>query len=78
MLTAELKNALIHLISEIDDRTFLEAIKTILDTKAESKILNLNPEIAMEIMASKKEIEKGLYIDNDSLERETDLWLNEK
>ncbi len=70
MSIIKLKNALIQRIAEINDKSFLEAIKTILDTKAESKTLYLTPEITNEIMESKKEIEKGLYIDNYMLEKE--------
>ena len=78
MSTLELKNALIQRIAEIEDKSFLEAIKTILDTKAESKTLRLTPEIANEIMESKQEIENGLFIENDVLEKEIEGWLNEK
>lgn len=78
MTTIQLKNALIQRISEIQDKSFLEAIKTILDAKSESKTLFLTPELTSEIMASKQEIEKGLFIENDLLEKEIDLWLNEK
>ena len=66
------------IIAEIEDKSFLEAIKTILDTKAESKTLRLTPEIANEIMESKQEIENGLFIENDVLEKEIEGWLNEK
>lgn len=78
MTTIQLKNALIQRISEIDDKSFLEAIKTILDTRSESRIISLTPELTNEIMASKQEIEKGLYIENDLLEKEIDEWLKEK
>ncbi|MCK4662521.1 MAG: hypothetical protein KAT68_06630 [Bacteroidales bacterium] len=78
MTTIQLKNALIQRISEIKDITFLEAIKTILDAKSESKIINLTPELTNEIMASKKEIEQGLFIENNLFEKEIEEWLNEK
>jgi len=78
MTTIQLKNALIQRISEIEDKSFLEAIKTILDAKSESKIIQLTPEITKEIMASRLEIEKGLFIENDVLEKEIEAWLNEK
>ena len=68
----------IQRISEIQDKSFLEAIKTILDTKAESKTLHLTPEITKEIMASKKEIVRGLIIENTLLEKEVGEWLDEK
>lgn len=78
MRTLQLKNALIQKISEIEDRSFLEAIKTILEAKSESKIISLTPELTNEIMASKKEIEQGLFIENNLLEKEIEEWLNEK
>jgi hypothetical protein len=78
MTTIQLKNVLIQRISEIEDKSFLEAIKTILDAKSESKIISLTPELTNEIMASKREIEKGLFIENDLLEKEIEEWLKEK
>ncbi len=78
MSTIELKNLLIQRIAEIEDISFLKAIKTILDAKAESRTLQLTPEITDMILESKKEIEKGLIIDNDLFERELEEWLNEK
>ncbi len=78
MSTAELKNVLIQRISEIQDKSFLEAIRTILDARAELKTLYLTPEMTSEIMASKQEIEKGLFIENNSLENEVEEWLQEK
>ena len=78
MSTIELKNALIQRISEIQDKSFLEAIKTILDSRAESNTLYLTPEMTNEIMASKQEIEKGLFVENNLLEKEVEEWLQEK
>ena len=78
MKTVELKNILIHRISEINDKSFLHAIKTILDSKSESKVLTLTPEQRDEIIAAKKEIEQGLVIENNELEKEIDGWLNTK
>ena len=78
MSTAELKNALIQRISEIQDKSFLEAIRTVLAGRAESRTLYLTPEMTNEIMASKQEIGKGLFITNDSLEKEVEEWLQEK
>lgn len=78
MTTSNLKKALIRKISEIEDKSFLEAIKTILDSKTASQTLHLSPEMVSEIMDSKKEIEKGLFIENDLLEEEMEAWLNQK
>ena len=78
MTTLQLKNALIQRITEIEDKSFLEAIKTILDAKSESKIINLSPELTNEIKTSKNEIEQGLFTENDLLEKEIEEWLNKK
>ena len=78
MTTLQLKNALIQKISEIEDRSFLEAIKTILDAKSDSIKMVLTPELKEKLLASRKEIEKGIFIENDLLEKEIDEWLNEK
>ncbi len=78
MNTIELKNILIQQIATINDKPFLEAIKTILDTKSESKVINLTNEQRLEIIESRKEIEKGLFVENDKLEKEIEKWLAEK
>ena len=58
MTAIELKTILIHKISEINDISFLQAIKTILDSKTETGVLKLSSEQLNEIIASKKEIKK--------------------
>jgi hypothetical protein len=68
MTAIDLKNILIHRIAEIDDISFLQAIKTIHDSKASKEILTLSDEQRDEIIASKKEIEQGLFIDHDVLD----------
>ena len=56
MTMMELKSILIHRISEINDIRFLEAIKTILDEKAEDSTLVLTDGQKKEILDSQKEI----------------------
>ncbi|MCK5171101.1 MAG: hypothetical protein KAQ75_14580 [Bacteroidales bacterium] len=71
-----LKKLLIHRIAEIDDVSFLKALKTILDSKTDSKILSLTREQRSEINESMKEIEQGLFIDQVELDKEFDKWLS--
>lgn len=78
MTAIELKNVLVHRIAEIDDISFLQAIKTILDSKTEAKAFTLTLEQRDEIMASKKEIEKGLFISHEELDKEVSEWLSAK
>lgn len=76
MTTIELKRLLIHRISEIDDISFLKAIKTILDSKTETGVIQLTQDQLIDIIASKKEIEKGLFTESSILDKEVDQWLS--
>lgn len=78
MKAIELKELLIHRIKEINDIQFLDAIKTILDSKAEKEILLLSPEQKNEIVISQAEVKQGLYINSENLDDEVELWVNEK
>jgi hypothetical protein len=53
-------------------------LKTILDTKTETGIIQLTQDQLDDIMASKKEIEQGLFIENSVLDTEVRQWLNAK
>jgi len=76
MTTIELKKVLIHRIAEIDDVSFLNAIKTILDSKTQFKTITLTAEQRYEIEESRKEIEQGLFIEQIELDKEFDKWLS--
>ena len=78
MTMLELKNILFHRISEINDIRFLEAIKTILDEKAEDKIQKLTKDQKREIRKSQEEVKSGLFISNDDLDNEIQVWLSAK
>ncbi|MFH0893421.1 MAG: hypothetical protein V2A54_03205 [Bacteroidota bacterium] len=76
MTTFELKKLLIHKITEINDISFLKAIKTILDSKTDQEVMALTSDQRDEIMESKKQIEQGNYIDQDNLDKEIRRWVN--
>jgi hypothetical protein len=78
MTAIELKKDLVHRIAEIDDISFLKAIKTILDSKTKTEIIGLSPELRNEIAESKKEIEQGLFIEHERLDVEVSKWLSAK
>lgn len=79
MMTAlELKTYLVNRILEINDETFLKAIKTILDTKSQSDTLILTPEQRSELGESKKQIEQGLFLGQEEMDFAFDKWQNEK
>ena len=78
MTTIELKNHLIHRIAGINDKSFLNAIKTIVDTKSESIIQKTTPEQRLRIKEGREQIARGEYFTNEQVELEIDQWLKEK
>jgi len=74
MTTIELKKVLIHRITEINDISFLKALKTILESKTETEVISLTADQRNEIIASKKEIEQGLYIEHELLDKKFSKW----
>jgi hypothetical protein len=78
MTTIALKKLLINRIAEINDVSFLNALKTILDTKTQTQTLSLTPEQQFEIIESQKEIESGLFVEQVELDKEFNKWLKEK
>lgn len=78
MTSIELKKLLIQRITEINDLSFLKAVKTILESKTETEVLLLSPDQRNEIMESKKEIEKGLFVEQENLDKEISRWANVK
>jgi hypothetical protein len=78
MTTYELKTLLIHRIAEINDVSFLKALKTILDTKTESGVIQLTQDQLKDIIESKKAIEKGLFVENNVFDKQVRQWLSER
>lgn len=78
MTTIELKKQLILQISEIDDESFLQAIKTILDSKTQSQVLTLTEAQRREINESKKQIEEGEFIEQEDLDQKFNQWQSSK
>jgi hypothetical protein len=78
MTTIALKKLLINRIAEIDDVPFLNALKTILDTKTQTQTLSLTPEQRFEIIESQKEIKSGLFVEQVELDKEFYKWLSGK
>lgn len=78
MSTIDLKNLLIHKISEINDETFLKALKTIIDSKTDSAIYVLTKEQRNKIHEGKSQIKEGNFYTNHQVKSEIDKWLKEK
>jgi hypothetical protein len=78
MTTIELKKQLIHRISEINDESFLQALKTILDSKTQSPVLKLTEEQRNEISESRMQIEQGQFIEQADLDKKFNEWQSSK
>jgi hypothetical protein len=78
MTTVELKNILIQRIAGINDKSFLNAINTIVETKSETTIYNTTPEQRERIKVGRAQIAKGESFTNEQVEKEIDKWLREK
>jgi hypothetical protein len=77
MNTLELRNIVMAQVSQIEDKSFLAALKTILDTKVEPKII-LTGAQRKELEASALEAKKGLFKPHSVLDKEVRQWLEEK
>jgi predicted transcriptional regulator len=78
MTTIELKDILFHKIAAIDDKSFLSAIKTIIDTKSETIIYKITPEQRKKIKESQDQIARGEFLTDEQVEKGIDKWLKEK
>lgn len=78
MTTVELKNILIHRIAGINDKSFLTAIRTIIETKSKSTIYKTTPEQRKSIEEGRAQIARGEYFTSEQVEMEIDKWLSEK
>ena len=78
MTTIELKDILIHKIAAINDKSFLAAMNTIIDTKSEKLIFRTTPEQKQRIREGQEQIARGEAISNDQVEADIDKWLSER
>jgi predicted transcriptional regulator len=78
MTTIELKDILIHKIASINDKSFLAAMNTIIDTKSEKLIYKTTPEQRQRIKEGQEQLLRGETFSNDQVEAEINKWLSEK
>ena len=78
MTTVELKNILIQKIAGINDKSFLSAIKTIIETKSELTIYKTTKAQQEKIMQGRAQISQGKYFTQEQVEEEVKQWVKEK
>ncbi len=73
MSTAELKNILITHINQIDDESYLNALRTIIESKSHSSN-NYLEEYNNELLIAEEEIEKGNYFSHQEVKDKMEQW----
>lgn len=78
MTTIDLRNQIIQKLKEINDLSFLEAVKTIIDSKVDNEVFFINEKLQQNLLERKEKIRKGEFIENENLFKEADEWLKGK
>ena len=78
MSTIELRHYITENISLIDDDSFLNAIKTIIESKVNERVYKLSDFQKKRIESGREQLREGQSISNDVLQKEIDQWLNSK
>ena len=78
MSTIELKNIITEKLSYIDDVTFLNAIKTIIESKASAQVYKLSDYQKDRIDSGRLQLRERRTISHEDLQKEIDKWLSLK
>jgi hypothetical protein len=78
MSTIELRELIINQLTQINDISFLNAIKTIIDSKAKEEAYKLSGYQKDRIRTGREQLLKGQTISHDELQKEIDQWLQSK
>jgi hypothetical protein len=73
MKTAELKNILISHINQIEDESYLNALRTIIESKSNAHNTYLE-EYNNELLIAEEEIEKGNYFSHQEVKDKMEQW----
>lgn len=78
MSTVELRHIIAEQLSQIEDVTFLEAIKTIIDSKISGGIYQLSDFQKERIDCARVELKNYQTISHNEVQKEINKWLKEK
>jgi hypothetical protein len=78
MSTIELKQVIAEYLTQIDDAPFLNAIKTIIESKISEGAYKLSDFQKYRILKGREQVKKAQTISNESLKQEIDQWLSTK
>jgi predicted transcriptional regulator len=78
MSTIELRHLITEYLSHIDDVSFLNAIKTMIESKVSDGVYKLSDFQKKRIESGNEQIHKGETISNAVVQKEIDQWLASK
>jgi len=78
MSTIELRHIITEQLSHIDDVSFLNAIKTIIESKVSEVTYKLSDFQKKRIDLARQQLKNGQTISNEDLQKEVDQWLSSK
>ena len=78
MSTIELRHVITEYLTHIDDASFLNAIKTIIESKVSEGTYKLSDFQKKRIDEGREQEKNGQTISDESLKKEIDQWLSTK
>ena len=78
MSTIELRQIISERLLQINDESFLNALKTIVESKISSGIYQLSEYEKERIFLAREELKNGQTISHENLQIEIDQWFGEK
>jgi len=78
MGTIELRHVITEQLSKIEDESFLNALKTIIESKVPGGPYKLSEYEKSRIYRGREDLKNGKTISNEDVQQEIDQWLNEK
>lgn len=78
MSTIELRHVITEYLTHIDDASFLNALKTIIESKVSEGTYKLSDFQKKRIETGREQVKRGQTISNEVLTNEIDQWLSTK
>lgn len=78
MNATEVRNHIVLRLNKINDLSFLNALKTIIDSTTEENIFYLNDLQKKKLQESREQARQGEVIDNEKVFEDIESWLEEK
>jgi hypothetical protein len=78
MTTVEIRHNIVEKLSQIDDISFLKAIKTIVESKVKEDTYKLSDFQKKRIESGREQMKKGQTISDNALQKDVRQWLSSK